>query len=91
MSLMGLHARASEKDKCMTVRAKCVEELLTTEVDYVKLLKNVIEVSVCQETSPRSFCFSNDFGSTQIVESKNSKREILSKNQRVQGTNLMVC
>ena len=43
---MGLRARANDSDKSMTVRAKCVEELLTTEVDYGKLLKNVIEVMV---------------------------------------------
>lgn len=41
---MGLRARANDSDKSMTVRAKCVEELLTTEVDYGKLLRNVIEV-----------------------------------------------
>ena len=28
----------------MAVRAKCVEELLNTEKDYVKMLKNIIEV-----------------------------------------------
>ena len=44
ISLMGLRARANDSDKSMTVRAKCVEELLTTEVDYGKLLRNVIEV-----------------------------------------------
>ena len=31
ISLMGLRTRANDSDKSMTVRAKCVEELLTTE------------------------------------------------------------
>ena len=31
ISLMGLRTRANDSDKSMAVRAKCVEELLTTE------------------------------------------------------------
>jgi len=42
ISLIGLQSKANEKDKSMTVRAKCVEELLNTEIEYVKLLKNII-------------------------------------------------
>ena len=42
VSIMGLHARKIPK---VCVRAKVIEELLNTEVEYVKLLKNVIQVS----------------------------------------------
>lgn len=38
-----IQAKIARREKIMAVRAKCVEELLNTEKDYVKLLKNIIE------------------------------------------------
>lgn len=37
------YERQHGSEKMKLVRSKCVEELLTTEIDYVQLLKNIIE------------------------------------------------
>lgn len=48
LSVMGMQELAHNNNNdhhAMTVRAKCVEELLNTEKDYVKMLRNIIEVT----------------------------------------------
>lgn len=52
LSVMGMKelAQSNSSDQhARTVRAKCVEELLNTEKDYVKMLKNIIEVSMLEK------------------------------------------
>lgn len=40
-----INNKRKDIEHLMEVRAKCVEELLNTEKDYVQMLKNIIEVS----------------------------------------------
>ena len=43
--LLGLHGKSIMADKD-DVRTKCIKELVNTERDYVKTLRDVIEVSI---------------------------------------------